>query len=217
MKDRRRSSRRVALARHRGQRTLLVLDLRVTAIHKAVPGLGASGVLDLLAAAPVPSELLLTTLLNELGPYRKTCGWSSTTTTWSAITESAKGSPSCWSTSRRTSMSCSAPGPTPICRWPGGGRGASWSRSGRRTCGSPPRKPPPTSPSVGHELTAGDIEVLEERTEGWIAALQLAALSLQGRADVSGFITRFAGDDRYIVDYLIEEVLTHQPDAVRDS
>ncbi|MGI8459625.1 MAG: LuxR C-terminal-related transcriptional regulator, partial [Propionibacteriaceae bacterium] len=67
-----------------------------------------------------------------------------------------------------------------------------------------------------HELTAGDVEVLEARTEGWIAALQLAALSLQGRADVSGFISRFAGDDRYIVDYLIEEVLTHQPDGVRD-
>ena len=70
--------------------------------------------------------------------------------------------------------------------------------------------------AIGHELTAGDVEVLEERTEGWIAALQLAALSLQGRADVSGFITRFAGDDRYIVDYLVEEVLTHQPDAVRE-
>ena len=53
---------------------------------------------------------------------------------------------------------------------------------------------------------------LEERTEGWIAALQLAALSLQGREDVGGFIARFAGDDRYIVDYLVEEVLRHQPD-----
>ena len=57
---------------------------------------------------------------------------------------------------------------------------------------------------------------LEERTEGWIAALQLAALSMQGRADVSGFIAGFAGDDRYIVDYLAEEVLARQPSDVRD-
>ena len=57
---------------------------------------------------------------------------------------------------------------------------------------------------------------LEGRTEGWIAALQLAALSMQGRDDVAGFIAGFAGDDRYIVDYLAEEVLQRQPVEVRD-
>ena len=56
---------------------------------------------------------------------------------------------------------------------------------------------------------------LEGRTEGWIAALQLAALSMQGRDDVAGFIAGFAGDDRYIVDYLVEEVLQRQPEHVR--
>jgi putative ABC transport system permease protein len=49
--------------------------------------------------------------------------------------------------------------------------------------------------------------VLETRTEGWIAGLQLAALSMQGRADVSGFIAAFTGSSRYILDYLVEEVL----------
>ena len=68
---------------------------------------------------------------------------------------------------------------------------------------------------VGLDLTATDIAALESRTEGWIAALQLAALSMQGRADVAGFIAGFAGDDRYIVDYLVEEVLRRQPDQVR--
>ena len=53
------------------------------------------------------------------------------------------------------------------------------------------------------------------RTEGWIAALQLAALSIQGRDDVGGFIAGFSGDDRYIVDYLVEEVLHRQPEPVR--
>jgi LuxR family transcriptional regulator, maltose regulon positive regulatory protein len=68
---------------------------------------------------------------------------------------------------------------------------------------------------MGLQLTARDVTVLEARTEGWIAALQLAALSMQGREDVAGFIHGFAGDDRYVVDYLAEEVLQRQPDRVQ--
>jgi LuxR family transcriptional regulator, maltose regulon positive regulatory protein len=68
---------------------------------------------------------------------------------------------------------------------------------------------------MGLDLTAPDVAALESRTEGWIAALQLAALSMQGRGDIAGFIAGFAGDDRYIVDYLIEEVLQRQPEQVR--
>ena len=64
---------------------------------------------------------------------------------------------------------------------------------------------------MGLELTAQDVAALEGRTEGWIAALQLAALSMQGRDDVAGFIAGFAGDDRYIVDYLVEEVCSASP------
>jgi LuxR family transcriptional regulator, maltose regulon positive regulatory protein len=66
------------------------------------------------------------------------------------------------------------------------------------------------------DLTSADIAALETRTEGWIAALQLAALSLRGRDDTGAFIATFAGDDRYIVDYLAEEVLSRQPPEVRD-
>lgn len=69
--------------------------------------------------------------------------------------------------------------------------------------------------TMGLTVDADDIARLEDRTEGWIAALQLAALSLQGRADPSDFISGFAGDDRYVVDYLVEEVLQRQPDALR--
>ena len=68
---------------------------------------------------------------------------------------------------------------------------------------------------MGLQLTARDVAALEGRTEGWIAALQLAALSLQGREDVAGFIDGFAGDDRYIVDFLAEEVLQRQPEHVQ--
>ena len=69
---------------------------------------------------------------------------------------------------------------------------------------------------MGLELRPGDVHALEGRTEGWIAALQLAALSMTGREDVSGFIAGFAGDDRYVVDYLVEEVLQRLPADVQD-
>ena len=65
-------------------------------------------------------------------------------------------------------------------------------------------------------LAPDQLGILEGRTEGWIAALQLAALSMQGRDNIADFIKGFAGDDRYIVDYLVEEVLQRQPDHVRE-
>jgi LuxR family maltose regulon positive regulatory protein len=69
---------------------------------------------------------------------------------------------------------------------------------------------------MGLRLSAVDVATLDSRTEGWVAALQLAALSLRGRDDAAGFIQGFAGDDRHVVDYLVEEVVHRQPDDVRD-
>ena len=68
---------------------------------------------------------------------------------------------------------------------------------------------------MGLQLSAEEVNALETRTEGWIAALQLAALSMRGREDVARFVKAFAGDNRYIVDYLVEEVLERQPARVR--
>lgn len=69
--------------------------------------------------------------------------------------------------------------------------------------------------AMGLDLAAADVAALEVRTEGWVVGLQLAALSLQGRADVAEFVGAFAGDDRYVLDYLVEEVLQRQPAEVR--
>jgi LuxR family maltose regulon positive regulatory protein len=69
--------------------------------------------------------------------------------------------------------------------------------------------------TMGLDLSAGDVAALETRIEGWIAGLQLAALSMQGRTDVAGFISAFAGDNRYVMDYLAEEVLQRQPGGTR--
>ena len=64
-------------------------------------------------------------------------------------------------------------------------------------------------------LSPDDVATLEVRTEGWAAALQLAALSLSARDDRSQFIAGFAGDDRFVVDYLADEVLDGLPHEVR--
>jgi LuxR family maltose regulon positive regulatory protein len=68
--------------------------------------------------------------------------------------------------------------------------------------------------ALGLELSADNVALLQARTEGWPAALYLAALSLRGR-DASAVIERFAGDDRFLVDYLAAEVLARQPPELR--
>jgi len=68
---------------------------------------------------------------------------------------------------------------------------------------------------VGLNLNAGQIESLGTRTEGWVSGLQLAALSMQGRSDVDNFVRSFTGSNRYILDYLIEEVFQQQPDDIK--
>jgi len=65
------------------------------------------------------------------------------------------------------------------------------------------------------ELSEGDIVVLNERTEGWVVGLKMAALSIREQKDVSGFITAFTGSQRYVMDYLVEEVLQKQTQEVR--
>jgi len=64
---------------------------------------------------------------------------------------------------------------------------------------------------MGLKLSPNDIAALETRTEGWVAGLQLAALSMQGRDDVSGFIQAFSGSHRHVLTYLAEEVLEQRP------
>ncbi len=65
------------------------------------------------------------------------------------------------------------------------------------------------------DLSPENISALETRTEGWIAGLQLAALSMQGRSDTSGFIQAFTGSHRFVLDYLVEEVLQRQSEQIR--
>jgi LuxR family maltose regulon positive regulatory protein len=71
---------------------------------------------------------------------------------------------------------------------------------------------------MGLGLSVADLAALEDRTEGWIAGLQLAALSMQGldEGDRHDFVSDFTGSSRYIVDYLLDEVLAHRPEGTKD-
>src|SRR5947208_16327762 len=69
--------------------------------------------------------------------------------------------------------------------------------------------------AMGLDVSAEQVATLEARTEGWIAGLQLAALSLQGRADVGSFVESFSGSHHFVLDYLLEEVLQQQSDRVQ--
>ena len=66
------------------------------------------------------------------------------------------------------------------------------------------------------DLADGDVEALCGRTEGWAAGIRLAALSLESEPDRGGFLRRFAGDDRAVADYLLNEILDRQPDRLRE-
>ena len=68
---------------------------------------------------------------------------------------------------------------------------------------------------MGLNLSAEDIAALETRTEGWIAGLQLAALSMQGHQDTTSFIKSFTGSHHFVLDYLVEEVLHQQSESIQ--
>jgi len=67
----------------------------------------------------------------------------------------------------------------------------------------------------GIELPSSDVNVLVNRTEGWIASLQMAALSLRNKKDISSFIAGFGGSHEYIVDYFASEILNNLPELAR--
>src|SRR6266566_4305812 len=68
---------------------------------------------------------------------------------------------------------------------------------------------------MGLNLSAEDVTALEARTEGWIVGLQLAAISLQGHQDATGFIKSFTGSHHFVLDYLLEEVLQQQSESIQ--
>ena len=188
----------------------------VTALQTAVPGVG-SGALELIGSSPMPTDLVLTTLLNELAAAPGDI-WlvlddyhlADTNDVRDGMTLLLEHLPP----HVHLVLSTRADPDLPLARWRVRGELVEIRAADLRFTSD--EAATYLIEATGLHLAAEDVEVLEERTEGWIAALQLAALSVQGRDDVSTFIAGFAGNDRYIVDYLVEEVLAHQPDPVRE-
>ncbi len=188
----------------------------VTALHTVVPGVG-SGAPALLASSPVPTELVLTQVVNELA--------AAPGEVWLVLDDYHlvdnhdvdDGMGFLLEHLPRhvhVVISTRADPDLPLARWRGRGELVEIRAADLRFTSD--EAVAYLNDVVGLGLTSEDVAALEERTEGWIAALQLAALSLRGREDVGDFIARFAGNDRYIVDYLAEEVLSRQSDAVRE-
>ena len=168
----------------------------VTAVQGAVPGVGASA-LELLASSPVPTELVLTTLLNELA--------AAPGEVWLVlddyhlvdnheVNEGLAFLLEHLPSQVHVVVSTRADPDLPLARWRVRGELLEIRAADLRF--TPDETNAYLNVVTGLDLAAADVAILEERTEGWIAALQLAALSLQGRDDVSGFIAQFAGDDR---------------------
>ena len=188
----------------------------IAALRTAAPGVGESALALLQAPRPPPIETVLTALLNDLGAVAGDIvlvlddyhvvdasdvqdGMAfllDHLPPWLHVVIASRADPA-----------------LPLARWRARGELAEIRAAELRF--TPDEAAAYLTEMMGLQLTARDVAALEGRTEGWIAALQLAALSMQGRDDVAGFIAGFAGDDRYVVDYLAEEVLQRQPEHVQ--
>ena len=186
-----------------------------SAIHRALPDAGAALAM-LEEAQPPPIDTVLTTLINELAAAGRDIvlvldDYHAIET--AEIHDQVGSLLEYLPSSTHVAITTRADPPVPLARLRAQGQlveiRAADLRFTRAETGTY------LTTAAGLHLDGDQIAALEDRTEGWIAALQLAALSMQGRDDVAVFITGFAGDDRFVVDYLAEEVLERQSDDLR--
>ena len=205
----------MAVARQARQRSRVVLDLPHRRLQTAADGVGGHA-LTLLESPQPPIEAVLATLLNELSALPDEVVLVLDDYHVIDAREVQDGMAFLLEhlpAQLHLVIAGRADPPLPLARLRGRGEFVELRAADLRF--TPEEAAGYLNQVMGLALTAADVAALEERTEGWIAALQLAALSLQGRDDVAGFIADFAGDDRYIVDYLAEEVLQRQPEPVQ--
>jgi LuxR family maltose regulon positive regulatory protein len=103
--------------------------------------------------------------------------------------------------------------PLPLSRWRGGGQLTELREADLRFL--PEETATFLNEMNGLNLSTAQVKALASRTEGWITGLLLAALSMHEHEDIAGFVTDFTGSHRYILDYLTDEVLRRQPEAVQ--
>ncbi|WP_305072121.1 LuxR C-terminal-related transcriptional regulator [Pseudarthrobacter sp. BIM B-2242] len=195
----------------------------IASLQSAMPGVG-SAALELIGSQPLATELVLTTLVNDLVNDLADVTRDVARDVWFVLDDYHTVDSQAIGTGMTYFLehlppqvhvvvgTRSDPG-WPLARWRARGELVEIRAADLRF--TPDETAAYLNDVAGLDLPAEQVTTLDQRTEGWIAALQLAALSLRDHEDAAGFIERFAGDHRYIVDYLVEEVLEHQPEAVR--
>ena len=188
----------------------------VAALQTLDPAIGASALALLQATPPAPPPALIATLVNDIN----TCldrGWLVLDDTHvldnPAIHQALAYLVEHLPPALRLVLTTRADPPLPLARWRARGQLTEIRAADLRFTADEAARF--LTQAMGLALTPAQVAALEARTEGWIAGLQLAALSLQRRPDVAGFITSFTGSHRYIIGYLVEEVLDQQPPAVQ--
>ena len=188
----------------------------VTALHSAAPGVGA-GVLPLLAAGQPATRTLLTAVLNEVADQQDDVDLILDDYHLADSTEVAEGMTFLLEhrpANLHVVVSTRADPNLPLARLRA--RGELVEIRARDLRFTIDETAAYLTDIGGLPVAPAQVSALESRTEGWAAALQLASLSMQGREDIGDFIEGFAGTDRHVVDYLADEVLSRQPDEVRD-
>ena len=188
----------------------------ITALQTVQSGVGEKALSLLHSPQPPPIEALLGTLLNEISTISHNFvlvlddyHLIDTQPIHAAITFLLGHLPP----QMHVAIASRADPPLPLSRLRGRGELAELRDSDLRF--TPDEAAAFLNEVMGLELSADDVAALETRTEGWIAGLQMAALSMQGRKDLTGFIETFSGTHRYLLDYLGEEVLQRQADHVQ--
>jgi LuxR family maltose regulon positive regulatory protein len=188
----------------------------ITAVRTVLPGIG-EGISDLLdSPQPLPVEAALTVLINELCTL--TNSFVLVLDDYHAIDEATIHSALAFLVDNLPQamhlvIATRVDPPLPLARWRSRGQMAEIRADDLRFAFEEITEF--FGRSMGLDLSSDEIATLEERTEGWIVGLQMAALSMRGRRDVSDFIQSFSGSHRYILDYLVEEILSQQSQEVQ--
>lgn len=187
----------------------------IAALQSVQPEAGATALALLQAPQPPPVEAALTPLINELAAWPDLCvlvlddyhliETPAIHTTLTFLLEH-------WPPSLHLILSTRSDPPLPLARWRGRGQLTEIRADDLRF--TPDETAAFLQEAMGLALAEEEVTALEAHTEGWITGLQLAALSLHEPRDRSGFIAAFTSSNRYVVDYLVEEVLQQQPPAI---
>jgi len=189
----------------------------IAALQTAVPGLGQAAMRDLQSPQPPVSETILTSLINDISQHDQPI--ILVLDDYHVITAAAVHQALAFVLEHLPPLlhlviTTRSDPPLPISRLRAHGQIVEIRANDLRFTIDEARLF--FSQVMGLPLSVEETATLEQRTEGWIAGLQLAALSMQGRDDMSDFITDFAGSHRLILDYLTDEVLERRPKGTRN-